>query len=212
MAAGILARKLGMSQRFDDQGRAVGVTLLEAGPCTVTDLRTMERDGYLAVQLGFDETRDSRLTRPERGHLQDLPAYRVLREFRMDQAPDLEVGAEVRADVFAEGDFVDITGTSKGKGFAGVVRRHGFRGGPRTHGQSDRLRAPGSVGAGTSPSRVFKGVRMAGRMGGRRVTARGLRIEYVDAERNLIAIRGAVPGPRHGILVIRPSAGARSDG
>ncbi len=208
MATGILARKLGMSQRFDDQGRAVGVTLLEAGPCTVTDVRTAGRDGYVAVQLGFDETRDSRLTRPERGHLQGVPAYRVLREFRMDQPPDLEVGAEVRADVFAEGDFVDVTGTSKGKGFAGVVKRHGFRGGPRTHGQSDRLRAPGSVGAGTSPSRVFKGTRMGGRMGGRRVTAKRLRVEYVDAEKNLIAIRGAVPGPRNGILVVQFAAGS----
>lgn len=206
MVSGILARKLGMSQRFDEQGRAIGVTLLEAGPCTVTDLRTMERDGYTAVQLGFDETRDSRLTRPERGHLQDAPAYRVLREFGLEMDAAVEVGAEVRADIFAEGDFVDVTGTSKGKGFAGVVKRHHFRGGARTHGQSDRLRAPGSIGAGTSPSRVFKGVRMAGRMGGRRVTAKRLRIEYVDPEKNLIAIRGAVPGRRNAILAIQASA------
>ena len=205
MATGILARKLGMSQRFDDAGHAVGVTLIEAGPCRVTDVRTLQRDGYVAVQLGFDITRDSRLSRAERGHLQDAPAYRVLREFRLDSAPDLEVGAELRADMFAPGDFVDVTGISKGKGFAGVVRRHGFRGGPRTHGQSDRLRAPGSVGAGTTPSRVFKGMRMAGRMGGRRVTAKRLRVEHVDAEKNFIALRGAVPGPRNGILVIRPT-------
>ena len=205
MATGILARKLGMSQRFDDAGHAVGVTLIEAGPCRVTDVRTLQRDGYVAVQLGFDITRDSRLSRAERGHLQDAPAYRVLREFRLDSAPDLEVGAELRADMFAPGDFVDVTGISKGKGFAGVVRRHGFRGGPRTHGQSDRLRAPGSVGAGTTPSRVFKGMRMAGRMGGRRVTAKRLRVEHVDAEQNFIALRGAVPGPRNGILVIRPT-------
>jgi large subunit ribosomal protein L3 len=203
MAAGILARKLGMSQRFDEQGHAVGVTLLEAGPCRVTDLRTMERDGYIAVQLGFDETRDSRLSRPERGHLQDAPAYRVLREFGLEMDSDLEVGAEVRADIFSEGDFVDVVGTSKGKGFAGVVKRHNFRGGPRTHGQSDRLRAPGSVGAGTTPGRVFKGMRMAGRMGGRRVTAKRLRVEHVDPEKNLIVIRGAVPGRRNAILAIR---------
>ncbi len=212
MPTGILARKLGMSQLFDDAGHAVGVTLIEAGPCMVTDVRTMQRDGYVAVQLGFDETRDSRLSRAERGHLRDAPAYRVLREFRLDSASDLEVGAEVRADVFAPGDFVDVTGISKGKGFAGVVRRHGFRGGPRTHGQSDRLRAPGSVGAGTSPGRVFKGTRMAGRMGGRRVTSKRLRVEHVDAEKNFIALRGAVPGPRNGILVIRPATSSRSRG
>ena len=206
MATGILGRKLGMTQRFDDAGHAYGVTLIEAGPCTVTDVRTVERDGYVALQLGFDETRDSRLSRAERGHLQDVPAYRVLREFRLDSAPDLDVGAEVRADMFAPGDLVDVTGTSKGKGFAGVVRRHNFRGGPRTHGQSDRLRAPGSVGAGTTPSRVFKGMRMAGRMGGRRVTAKRLRVEHVDAEKNYIVLRGAVPGPRKGILVVRPTS------
>lgn len=206
MATGILGRKLGMTQSFDDAGRAFGVTLIEAGPCTVTDVRTVERDGYIALQLGFDETRDSRLSRAERGHLQDAPAYRVLREFRLDSAPDLDVGAEVRADMFAPGDLVDVTGISKGKGFAGVVRRHNFRGGPRTHGQSDRERAPGSVGAGTTPSRVFKGMRMAGRMGGKRVTAKRLRVEHVDAEKNYIVLRGAVPGPRQGILVVRPTS------
>ena len=206
MSVGILARKLGMSQSFDDAGRAVGVTLLQAGPCTVTDLRTEERDGYTAVQLGFDETRDGRLSRAERGHLGDNPSYRLLREFRVDAPSGLEVGSEIRVDVFAVGDFVDVTGVSKGKGFAGVVRRHGFRGGSRTHGQSDRLRAPGSVGAGTTPGRVFKGTRMGGRMGGRRVTAKRLRVEHVDAEQNVIALRGAVPGRRNTILTVRPVA------
>ena len=211
MAVGILGRKVGMTQVFDDAGRAFGVTVIEAGPCHVTQLRTIPRDGYQAVQLGFDVVKDRRLTRAQRGHLGSLPPYRVLGEFRMDDVAGLKLGDEVGVDAFSAGDRVDVTGTSKGKGFAGVVKRHGFRGGPRTHGQSDRLRAPGSIGAGTSPSRVFKGTRMAGRMGAEQVTVKNLRLVQVDAERNLLLVDGAVPGPPNGIVSVRLAARAEGD-
>lgn len=211
MAVGIIGRKLGMTQVFDYEGRAIGVTVIEAGPCHVTQVRSVERDGYQAVQLGFGPGKDRRLTRAQRGHLGSLPPYRVLREFRVSDVPGLNLGDEVRVDAFTPGDCVDVTGTSKGKGFAGVVKRHGFRGGPRTHGQSDRLRAPGSIGAGTSPSRVFKGTRMAGRMGGERVTVKNLRLVQVDPERNLLVVDGAVPGPPNGIVSVRPAVKAEGD-
>ncbi len=195
-----------MTQVFDEQGRAHGVTVVEAGPCQVTQVKSVERDGYTAVQLGFDAGNPRRLTRPERGHLGDLAPYRVLREFRTDGEAELAVGDQVTVESFAVGDIVNVSGVSKGKGFAGVVKRHHFRGGPRTHGQSDRLRAPGSIGAGTSPSRVFKGMRMAGRLGGSRVTVRNARILEVDIERNLLVVGGAVPGPRGQLVEIRRAA------
>lgn len=195
-----------MTQVFDDQGRALGATVLEAGPCQVTQVRSLDRDGYTAVQLGFGAGNPRRLTGAERGHLGDLAPYRVLREFRTDGEAEVAVGDQVTVESFSAGDIVDVSGVSKGKGFAGVVKRHGFRGGPRTHGQSDRLRAPGSIGAGTSPSRVFKGVRMAGRLGGDRVTVRNARVLEVDVERNLLVVGGAVPGPRDQVVEIRPVA------
>ena len=198
-----MGKKLGMTQVFDGEGRASGATVVEAGPCQVTQVRNFNRDGYTAVQLGFDPTVSRRLTGAERGHLGDLPSYRVLREFRTESAPEISVGDQVTVDSFSPGDIVDVSGISKGKGFAGVVKRHGFRGGPRTHGQSDRLRAPGSVGAGTSPSRVFKGVRMAGRLGGKRVTVRNARILEVHVDKNLLVVGGAVPGSRNQVLEIR---------
>jgi large subunit ribosomal protein L3 len=204
---GILGKKVGMTQIFDAQGEVVPVTVIEAGPCFVAQIKTVERDGYSAVQMGFEETKPKRLTRPQLQHLQksNLPALRILREFRMDDG-DLarfQEGDKVTVELFAVGEMVDVTGTSKGRGFAGVVKRHGFRGGPKTHGQSDRQRAPGSIGQCTTPGKVFKGMRMAGRMGGERVTVQGLRIVLVDPERNLLAVEGAVPGAKGGLLVIQ---------
>jgi large subunit ribosomal protein L3 len=203
MIRGLLGRKIGMTRAFDETGQVVDLTLVEAGPCYVTQLKTPERDGYTAVQLGYEETK--RLNRPEQGHLKNLPRLRHLREMRADSLEDLSVGAKVDVGILQPGDRVDVTGTSKGHGFAGVVKRHGFSGGPKTHGQSDRHRAPGSVGSGTTPGRVFKGMRMAGRMGNDRVTVQNLRVVQVDAERNLLALEGSVPGARNGLLLIRKS-------
>ncbi|SRR5579884_1645001 len=205
MIRGILGRKLGMTRTFDERGEEVALTLIQAGPCWVTQLRTPERDGYTAVQLGFEETR--RLNRPEAGHLKNLPKLRHLREVPADSLEGIQVGMRVDAGLLRPGDRVDVTGTSKGRGFAGVVKRHHFGGGPKTHGQSDRHRAPGSIGSGTTPGRVLKGTRMAGRMGGERVTVKNLRVLQVDPERNLIAVAGAVPGARNGLLIIRKSRG-----
>lgn len=204
MSVGLIGRKLGMTQIFDDQGRAFGVSVIQAGPCHVTQVRSAASDGYSAVQLGFDPVPERRLTRAERGHLGRLPPYRVLREFRTQGSADLSVGDELTVANVDLGSHVDVVSVSKGKGFAGVVKRHGFRGGKRTHGQSDRERAPGSIGAGTSPSRVFKGTRMAGRMGGRRATASNLTVAKVDVERGLVLLVGAVPGPRDTVVSIRP--------
>jgi large subunit ribosomal protein L3 len=205
MIRGLLGRKLTMTRAFDENGEIQALTIVEAGPCWVTQVRTPERDGYSAVQLGYGETK--RLSRPEQGHLKNLPKLRHLREFPVDTLEGIEVGAEVQADLLKPGDHVDVVGTSKGRGFAGVVKRHGFSGGPKTHGQSDRHRAPGSVGSGTTPGRVFKGLRMAGRMGGERVTVKNLRVVQVDPERHLIALAGAVPGARKGLLLIQKSRG-----
>jgi large subunit ribosomal protein L3 len=204
----ILGKKVGMTQVFNENGEAIPVTVIEAGPCYVTHIKTSERDGYSAVQLGFDEIKAQRLSNGEKGHLDrnDLPALRHLQEARLgvgDEALDVEEGQRLLADVFEVGDWVDVIGTSKGRGFAGVVKRHGFAGGPKTHGQSDRQRAPGSIGACATPGRVWKGMRMAGRMGNARVTAQGRRVELVDPERNLLAIRGSVPGANGGIVMIK---------
>jgi large subunit ribosomal protein L3 len=193
-----------MTRLFDDTGAATATTLVEVGPCFVTQIRTHERDGYEAVQLGFGQARPNKLNKPRRGHLKDgVAAVRELREVPVDGIDDLTVGARVDAGMLAPGERVDVTGVSKGKGFAGVVKRHHFGGGPKTHGQSDRWRAPGSIGAGTTPGRVFKGTRMAGHMGDERVTVKNLQVVRVDPERNLVALRGAIPGPRGGLIVIR---------
>ena len=204
MFKGLLGKKIGMTQIFDDNGAAIPVTIIEAGPCFVTQVRNVEGDGYSAVQLGFGEVKPKRLTGGQLGHLKrnDLPPLRYLREFRAKNA-EMSAGDQLKADVFAIGDYVDITGTSKGRGFAGVVKRHGFAGGPKTHGQSDRQRAPGSIGATSGTARVFKGKRMPGHMGNKRVTTQNLKVVLVDAERNLIGVRGAVPGPKGGLLVIK---------
>lgn len=200
----ILGKKVGMTQVFNEQGEAVPVTVIEAGPCYVTQVKTLERDGYRAVQLGFEEVKPRRLSGGEKGHLKvnDLPALRHLRELRLRDV-DVEEGERILVDVFEVGDWVDVVGISKGRGFAGVVKRHGFRGGPKTHGQSDRQRAPGSIGASASPGRVWKGMRMAGRMGGVRVSAQNQRVELVDPERNLLAVRGGVPGARGGLVLVK---------
>ncbi len=210
---GIIGRKVGMTQIFDEKGRAIPVTVIEAGPCYVTQIRTQEKDGYTAVQLGFDQVParkngQSRLNKPKRGHLRrnglELPDLRVLREFRVKEI-DVEEGEKIDASVFEVGDRVDVVGTSKGRGFAGTVKRHGFNRQPKTHGQSDRERAPGSIGATSTPGRVMKGMRMAGRMGGERVTIQNLEVIAVDAEKNLLAVRGSVPGTKGGILLIKPA-------
>jgi len=210
---GILGKKVGMTQIFDERGEVIPITVIEAGPCFVAQIKSVDRDGYSAVQLGFDEVKPKRLNRPQLQHLRksELPPLRTVREIRLNDGDlaGFEEGQKVTVDLFEVGEYVDITGTSKGRGFAGVVKRHGFRGGPKTHGQSDRLRAPGSVGACTTPGRVFKGKRMPGRMGGDRVTVQGLKIEMVDSERNLLAVRGAVPGAKNGLLIIRQARKTR---
>jgi large subunit ribosomal protein L3 len=203
MIAGIIGRKLGMTQIFRDSGEAEAVTAVEAGPCSVVQIKTVAKEGYNAVQLGFGEAK--RLKSPQRGHLRGMGQFKHLREFRVDDIGDIQVKVDV--SMFSEGDLVDVTGMSKGKGFAGVVKRHGFAGGPKTHGQSDRHRHPGSIGATTSPGRVLKGTRMAGHMGNRRVTVRKLEVLKADPERNLLLIKGAVPGAKNGLLLITKSAG-----
>jgi large subunit ribosomal protein L3 len=210
---GILGKKVGMTQVFNDRGEVIPVTVIEAGPCFVAQIKTVERDGYSAVQLGFEETKPKRLTQPQLKHLQksNLPAVRYLRELRLtaEELADLKEGQQLTVEIFQAGELVDVTGTSKGKGFAGVVKRHGFRGGPKTHGQSDRHRAPGSIGACTTPGKVMKGMRMAGRMGGERVTVQSLEIVLVDAERNLLAVKGAVPGAKNGLVQVRQARKTR---
>jgi large subunit ribosomal protein L3 len=201
--AAILAKKLGMTQRFLDDGHVERVTVLEAGPCPVTAIRTVERDGYEAVQLAFGSCKEKSLTRAELGHLKkaDAAAHRHLAEFR-DEAGELLVGETVKADAFAPGDKVKVSGKSKGKGFQGTIKRHNFASGPKSHG-SHNVRAPGSIGASATPSRVMKGIRGPGRMGGGRITQRGLTVVDVIPEQNLLLLRGAVPGPRGSTVEVR---------
>ena len=205
---GIIGKKVGMTQVFDERGDVIPVTVIEAGPCYVTQVRSAKRDGYTAIQLGFGETKPRRLTRGQLGHLQrnNLPALRYLREFRIREGePDVEEGQQINADVFEVGDRVDVIGKSKGRGFQGTIKRHGFRRQPKTHGQSDRERAPGSIGAGSTPGRVIKGMRMAGRMGNDRITMQNLEVVVVDADKNLIAVRGSIPGTNGGIVMLKPA-------
>jgi large subunit ribosomal protein L3 len=204
MFKGLIGKKVGMTQIFDTDGLAIPITLIEAGPCYVTAVRTVETDHYSAVQLGFGEVKPKRLTSGELGHLKknELPPLRFLREFRAKES-QVKEGEKVTVSQFSIGDHVDIIGKSKGKGFAGAVKRYHFRGGPRTHGQSDRERAPGSRGATTTPGRVFKGTRGPGHMGDDRVTSANLKVVLVDLERNLIGVRGAVPGARGGLVIIQ---------
>jgi len=201
MSIGLIGRKVGMTQVFQSDGTMVGVSVVEIAPNTVTRLRTPDRDGYTAVQLGTD--RGAKLTKPVAGQLGELGSLGTLREFRLDDASAYEVGQTLAVgDLFAEGDLVDVTGVSKGKGFAGHIKRHHFRRGPKTHG-SDHHREPGSIGPGTTPGRVYKGVRMAGHMGDDRVTTKKLRVVRTDAERNLLLLKGSLPGARGSLILVK---------
>jgi large subunit ribosomal protein L3 len=238
MIKGILGKKLGMTQVFDTDGLVIPVTVIQAGPCWITQVKTPSRDGYTAVQIGFEEIAanvtderqrarkvERRLHKPERGHLgllepdekhpqrkrlvSPVPPLRHLREFRLDDVAGFEEGQQIKVDVFEMGDRVDVVGVSKGKGFAGTVKRHRFNRQPKTHGQSDRERAPGSIGSTTTPGRVFKGQRMAGRMGGQRVTSQNLEVVVVDPDHNLLAVKGSVPGAKGGLVMVRQSVEQR---
>jgi large subunit ribosomal protein L3 len=200
MSIGVIGRKVGMTAVFAEDGTMVPVSVVSVEPNTVTALRTMERDGYSAVQLGAGKAR--RLTKPRQGQLKDLPQVSDTREFRVDDVSDYELGQTLDVSLFAEGDVIDVTGVSKGKGFAGTIKRHNFRRGPETHG-SDSHRAPGSIGAGTFPGKVFKGTGMAGRMGNDRVTIKKMTVVRADAERNLLLIKGPVPGARNALVMVR---------
>jgi len=202
---GLLGRKLGTAQVFDEKGRLRGVTAVEVGPCYVTDLRTPDTNGYSAVQIGFQE--DRKLNKPEAGHLKAAGNLKLrhLAEFKADASDSYSLGDLLGADLFEVGQKVDVTGTSKGRGFQGGVRRHNFRGGPKTHGQSDRHRAPGSIGSGTTPGRVFKGTRMAGHMGAAQVTVRNLVVVARNEERGVLFVAGSVPGPQGGLIRVRRS-------
>jgi large subunit ribosomal protein L3 len=219
----LLGIKVGMTQIINDDGVVMPVTVIQAGPCYVTQIKQDENDGYTAIQLGFGEVKEQRLTMAQRGHLGllktdkkrpnrkkniGIPAVRHLREFRTGRVNEYELGQVLTVEQFDQGDRVDVIGKSKGRGFAGVVKRHGFSGGPKTHGQSDRQRAPGSIGATSGMSRVIKGMKMAGRMGNARVSSQNLEVVRIDPERNLLAVKGSVPGAKGGLVVIRNAAKA----
>jgi large subunit ribosomal protein L3 len=221
---GILGVKIGMTQLIDETGVVAPVTVIKAGPCYVTQVKLSSTDGYNAIQVGFEEAKAKRLTRgqlghlgllktdakhPERKHDNGIPPVRHLREFRTRRADEYEVGQLLTVEQFAPGDRVDVVGKSKGRGFAGVIKRHGFHGGPRTHGQSDRARAPGSIGATSGMSRVIKGMKMAGRMGNKRVSSQNIEVIRIDNEQNLIAVKGSVPGAKGGLVTIRDAAKGR---
>ena len=205
---GLLGTKLGMTQLWDDENRIVPVTVIQAGPCVVTQVRTPETDGYSAVQLGFGAVKAKKVTKPEAGHFAKagVTPRRHLVELRTSDASEYTLGQEISADVFADADIVDVTGTSKGKGTAGVMKRHGFGGLRATHGVHRKHRSPGSIGGCSTPGKVLKGMRMAGRMGAERVTVQNLKVHSVDAERGLILVRGAVPGPKGSLVVVRSAA------
>jgi large subunit ribosomal protein L3 len=238
MLKGIIGKKVGMTQVFSEDGAAIPVTVILAGPCWITQVKTEDKDGYPAVQLGFEEIAagiddeekrerkvERRMTKPQRGHLgllepsakhperkrfaNPVPPLRYLREFRVNDVDGFEAGQKITVEVFEEGERVDVVGTSKGKGFAGTIKRHNFKRQPKTHGQSDRERAPGSIGATSTPGRVFKGTRMAGRMGGSRVTSQNLEVVVIDADRNLLAVKGSVPGAKGGLVTVSPTVKGR---
>jgi len=207
-AKGILGRKLGMTQIWDDDNRVVPVTVIEAGPCRVVQLKTPERDGYSAVQLAFGDTKPQQLSKPELGHLKkaDAPPVKHLAELRVDDLSGFEVGQVLGADLFDAGERVDVSAISKGKGFAGAMQRHNFKGQGASHGNHKKHRSPGSIGACATPARVFKGMKMAGQMGNMRVTTLNLEVVQGDAERGLILVKGAVPGPNGGLVFVRNAA------
>lgn len=218
---GLLGVKVGMTQVYDEAGVVKPVTIIQAGPCYVTQIKTEDSDGYNAIQVGFQEVNERRLTKGQRGHLgllksdkkhedrkknNGLPAVRHLREFRTSKSADYQVGQELTVEQFEAGERVDVVGTTKGRGFAGVVKRHGFAGGIRTHGQSDRHRAPGSIGTTSSVGRVMKGQRMAGRMGNKRFTSQNLEVVLINSEKNLLAVKGSVPGPKGALVIVKDAA------
>tara|TARA_B100000029_G_scaffold512230_1_gene608334 strand:+ start:773 stop:1405 length:633 start_codon:yes stop_codon:yes gene_type:complete len=200
MLRAFLGKKIGMTHIFDENGNVIPVTVIEAGPCTVTQIKTTETDGYNAVQIGFGKAKH--LNRAITGHLKGL-SVKHLKEVRADDSGEHSVGDEITVDIFAVDELVDVIGTSKGKGFAGTMKRHGFGGGPRTHGQSDRARAPGSIGGGTTPGRVYKGQKMSGHMGAEQTTVKSLRVVKIDTERNLLWLKGGIPGSPNGLVTIR---------
>jgi len=206
MSLGILGKKLGMSQLFDDQGRAVPVTLIEAGPCRITQLKSADTDGYAAVQIGFQLIREKLINKPSKGHLSKSgdELLRHLREYRVENSSEFELGASITVDDFEKGQKVDVSGDTMGRGFAGYQKRHGFSRGPMSHGSKNH-RLPGSTGAGTTPGRVYPGKRMAGRNGGKKVTTRGLEILKIDTNHNLLVVKGSVPGKPGSLLNIRPA-------
>ena len=205
MSMGILGRKVGMTQVFDEEGKAVPVTVIEAGPCSIVEIRTPEKNGYSAVQLGFGEVKDSKVSKPAKGNFdkQNVAPKRWLREFRVDNSADYQVGQEITVSLFQNGEVVDATGVSKGKGYQGVMKRHGFGGIPQSHGQSVTHRHPGSIGCSSYPGRVAKGRRMAGHMGAERVTTKNLKVFAIDEENNLILVKGSVPGAKDGLIMLR---------
>lgn len=209
MINGLIGKKLGMTQVFDETGLAHPVTVIECGPNVVSQIKTADKDGYEAVQLGFQL--DKRLNEPEKGHRKASGFMsKYLREVAADDVREFEIGQVLKADVFSAGERVDIVGISKGRGFQGTVKRHGFSGGPRTHGQSDRLRAPGSIGSSATPGRVFKGMKMSGRMGNDRVTVQNLVVMRVDTERNLLLVKGSVPGANNGVVIVKRTVKGRA--
>lgn len=204
--SGIIGKKIAMTSLFDEEGKNIPCTIIQAGPCIVTQVRTEEVDGYSAVQVGFDDKKEKNVGKALKGHFKKAgttPKYKLV-EFKGEFTNEVSLGDEIKVDIFIEGEYVDVTGTSKGKGFQGVVKRHGFGGvGQASHGQHNRLRAPGSIGAGSDPSRVFKGMRMAGRMGGKQVTVQNLQVLKVDEEKNLLIVKGAVPGPKNSYVIVK---------
>jgi len=204
MSIGILGKKVGMTRLFGESGEVIPVTVIEAGPCHIAQVKTKETDGYEAVQVGFGQKKESAVNRPARGHFRkaNVPPLRFLREFKPDSVEDFQMGNQLAVDIFSAGELVDISAISKGKGFSGVMKRWHFKGGKASHG-AETHRAGGSIGAGAAPSRVFKGLPMAGRMGGKRVTVQNLEVVRVDTERNILIVRGSVPGPTNGMLMIR---------
>ncbi len=207
MKKGIIGKKIGMTQIFDESGKVIPVTVVEAGPCVVVQKKTEQNDGYEAIQVGFGDAKPHKISKPLKGHFEkaDVAAKRVLREFRMDDCSAFNVGDIIKADTFEVGDMIDATGTSKGKGFAGAIKRHGNHSLRASHGTGPVARQAGSMGAISDPSRIFKGKGMAGHMGHERVTIQNLEVVKVDAENNLIAIRGAIPGPKGGVVILSDS-------
>lgn len=205
----IIGKKVGMTQIFDENGRVIPVTVVQAGPCRIVQKKTEEKDGYKAIQLGFEEISDKKLNKPQKGHFAKakVPSFRYLKEFRVNDPEEYEVGQEIKADIFAQDELVDVTGISKGKGFAGGIKRHGFQRGPMAHG-SKYHRRPGSLGA-KGPARVFKGRKLPGRMGASRVTVKNVMVKGVDASQNILLVRGALPGPKKGMLLFKESRQAK---